>query len=373
MLSTQDNHQKGVYTPMCDYHNTSGGNSQDCELHDTYIGKSGRVRERPWRAKKLQNELLAMAYDQVNPDKAARLRDCGRNLTFRVYPDGTRKLDSMVSCRVRLCPMCTWRRSLVNFANNIAIVNYLEQQQPRAWLFGTFTLRRCGADQLDEQISRVLYGWKKLLLNTDVKRAVKGSYRGLEVTHDIDPYITPESYKLRKDWCNKQGLSVGDSNPTYNTYHVHIHAVFCVNVSYFKNKTYLKRADWAAAWQQALGIDYEPSVDIRRVKPDCGSYAGAVGEVSKYSTKAKDYIVPDDWDLTVDTVRLLDCALAGRRLVGYSGVMLAAKRALKLQDEATADLTHIDGEYADRDGSYQLVTYFWTAGYRQEGGTYLRR
>lgn len=358
---------------MCHYDTTSNLDSQ--VLHDYYNSvKHGVVKERPWREKKLANELLARAYDDVNPDKASRLRDCGRNLTFRVYADGTKKLESMISCRVRLCPMCTWRRSLVNFANNVSIVKLLEQQKPRAWLFGTFTLRRCTGEELSKQLDLVLYAWKKLMLNTVVKSAVKGSYRGLEVAHDIDPYITEASYSRRKKWCENRGLSVGDLNPTYNTYHVHIHAIFCVNSSYFKNSTYLKHEQWTEAWKQALGVDYVPSVDIRRVKANANGFSGAVGEVSKYATKSKDYIIPDDWDLTVETVRLLDGVLNGRRLVSYSGCMLEAKRQLKLSDEESADLAKISGEYAESDLSYKLVTYFWMSGYTQEGfGQYVAR
>lgn len=357
---------------MCNYDNITVTTCQ--ELHDVYIStKTGKQKERPWKAKKMQNELLALAYDSVNPDKANRLRDCGRNLTFRVYEDGTKKLDSMVSCRVRLCPMCTWRRSLVNFSNNVSIVNLLESEKPRSWLFGTFTMRRCSASDLNEQVNTILYAWKKFQMNTDVKKAVKGAYRGLEITHDVEPYITEESFKKRRKWCQQRGLKAGDENPTYNTFHVHIHAIFCVNSSYFKNKTYLHKQDWTEAWKQALAVDYTPTVDIRRVKPDHkGSYAGAVGEVSKYATKSKDYLIPDDWDLTVETVRLLDSVLNGRRLVGYSGCMLEAKKRLKLQDEENADLAHINGEYEQSGTSFHLESYFWFSGYRQESGYYRR-
>ena len=31
-------------------------------------------RQRPWREHKMANELLSLAYDNINPDKAARLR-----------------------------------------------------------------------------------------------------------------------------------------------------------------------------------------------------------------------------------------------------------------------------------------------------------
>ena len=340
-------------------------------LCDVYTGKGGKQKCRPWREKKMANELLAMAYDSINPSKAARLRECGKFLMFRVYADGTRKLDKMASCRVRLCPICTWRRSLVNFANNMQIVQYVQAQQPRGWLLGTFTLRRCTGAELAQQIDLIMYAYKKLLLNTRVKAAVKGAYRGVEITHDCNQYITPDLWQRKRDYFVSRGLQIGDANPQFDTYHVHIHVIFDVTISYFKNKVYLTQADWAAAWQQAAGVDYTPVVDIRRIQPkDGNSIAGAIAEVSKYATKSADYLQPEDWDLTVDTVKLLDSVLNNRRFVSYSGELLKAQKALKLKDADNADLTHITGEYgADNadNQNYKTETYFWYTGYRQYG------
>lgn len=356
---------------MYGYNNTNNAKNQDLDfvpLSDCYKGKNGETKERPWKEKKMANELLALAYDDVDTAKAARLRECGKFLTYRVYADGTKHLDRMSSCRVRLCPICTWRRSLVNFANNIAICRYVEQQQPRGWLLCTFTLKRCSADQLNGQIDRILYAYKKLMLNTRVKKAVKGSYRGVEITHDVEEYITPETMRRRGKSLKKQGLHVGDLNPTFDSYHVHIHAIFSVNISYFKNNVYLNADDWTAAWQQAADVDYTPIVNVKRIKPDAtGSIAGAVGEVSKYATKENDIIVPHDWDLTVETVKVLDKALANRRFVSYGGELLKAKRALSLQDADKADLTHIGTDEPDSGETYKTVTYWWYSGYRQYG------
>ena len=51
--------------------------------------RSATGRVRPWREKKIANELLAIAYDSVNPDKAARLR--GVALTYRLQYNQTEK------------------------------------------------------------------------------------------------------------------------------------------------------------------------------------------------------------------------------------------------------------------------------------------
>ena len=90
----------------------------------------------------------------------------------------------------------------------------------------------------------------------------------------------------------------------------------------------------------------------------------AVGEIAGYAAKDSDYIVPDDWDLTVDTVRTLDAALAHRRLIAYGGCMAQAKRDLKQDDVETGDLVHISDEVVS-DEKYEIISYFWYSGYRQ--------
>lgn len=96
------------------YNSTSIDLSQDNlpELAEQLSDKGRGGKERPWRAYKMANELLAMAYDDVDGKKADRLRACGKVLTFLVDEYGKKKLTNAESCRVRLCPLCTWRRSL---------------------------------------------------------------------------------------------------------------------------------------------------------------------------------------------------------------------------------------------------------------------
>lgn len=349
---------------MCSYDNT---NKFDCQsaLKDEYISaKTGKTKCRPWRDKKVQNELLSVAYDSINKKKADRLRSCASVLTFRRYQDGTLALQGMNSCRVRLCPMCSWRRSLKNYYNNARICEYLDKTKSGAWLLLTLTVKNCSASELSSEIDNLMYSWKKFTKNTAVKAVIRGFYRGLEVTHDNDLYITKASFDRRKDYLRKLGLKVGDLNPTYDTYHPHFHALIYVNKSYFNSRYFMSVGDWSEAWRQALGVDYMPSVSSKRVKDDGRGIAASIAEVSKYATKSADYIYPDDWDLTVETVKTLDEALAGRRLIAYGGEVKEAFQALKLEDADTGDLINI-GEEERTNETYEEVSYFWHTGYRQ--------
>ena len=83
--------------------------------------KSKNGKERPWAEYKLSNSYLAIAYDEVDESKANRLRDCASWLEFSRTEEGL-KLHKANFCRVRLCPICAWRRSLKTFGQVFKIV-----------------------------------------------------------------------------------------------------------------------------------------------------------------------------------------------------------------------------------------------------------
>ena len=60
-----------------------------CQL-ETLTDRSPTGKERPWKEHKMHNEYLAMAYDDIDPAKAIRLRDCATSLSFDVTSDGGR-------------------------------------------------------------------------------------------------------------------------------------------------------------------------------------------------------------------------------------------------------------------------------------------
>lgn len=310
----------------------------DC---DALIDRQTSGKERNWRGRKMANELLALAYESVNPDKAARLRACGSQLTFRVYEDGRKRLDSMVSCRVRLCPICAWRRSIKVFTNTMRCLDYINDQRDKAYIFLTLTVRNCYASDLTATIDAIYEGLNRFCGYKEFKAAFCGWFRGFEVTHNVD-------YESKD----------------FDTYHPHIHILLHTKAAYW-GRAYLKQERIAELWRKAMRLDYDPICDVRRTY---GKDVAAIAEVSKYSAKSKDYILPEDWDLTVDAVRTLDAALNNRRLVAYAGTLRAAYKALKLEDEDSGDLVNVGTETAEEDKPYFLKTYFWHTGYRQYYG-----
>ncbi len=349
--------------------NTNLAYSQDSFLDKDLVDISTTGKDRKWKERKMANELLAKAYDSVNPSKAARLRDCAKVLRFRVYNDGTKLLETMNSCRVRLCPICSWRRSLKIFYNTKKIIDYLVSKKDYSFLFLTLTIRNVTSDELNSALNSIFEGFNRFMQLKQIKAVSKGWYRGLEITHDTEQFISAERYKRSPAYYDSQGLYPDSINPLYDTFHPHLHIVIAVNKSYFTDsKVYLSQQKFTDLWRQSMRVDYNPIVDVRKVKPDLVNgvedFSKAVAEVSKYASKSKDYIIPDDWNLTVETVRLLDSVLANRRLTAYGGAMREANKILKLDDIEDGSLVDV-GDAISPDGDFYIESYFWYSGYNQ--------
>ena len=317
--------------------NTAAEQKSQVDKAEILVDKSATGRERPWREKKMANQLLALAYDKVNEKKASRLRECGTFLAFNLREDGTKKLTHMNSCRVRLCPLCAWRRSLKVHAHTVQILDAMQGEY--AYVFLTLTVRNCAGNQLASELDKLMAAWQRLTQRKAFRVAVKGWYRGLEVTHNVNPL-----------------------SASYDTFHPHFHCLLAVNKSYFTSRDYLSQPKWRALWRKAARLNYDPQVDVRRVKAD--KVDGVCAEVAKYAVKVSDVICFDDWDLTVDTVATLDKALDKRRFISFGGVFKEIHKQLNLDDVEQGDLVH-ENDSELPDVSKDTVLYAWNTGYNQ--------
>lgn len=305
-------------------------------LHD--VSPSGK--ERPWHVRKLENQYISAAYEDINKAKAVRLSECAQMLTF-VRKDRGLKLKAANFCRVRLCPICAWRRSLKTQAHVNKILLAAEPQH-LDYIMVTLTLRNCTPDKLSATLDQLIKGYKYLVQRKAYKQAWLGTYRGVEVTHNMQQ----------------------------DTYHPHIHALVAVKPSYFKKSGYISQAQLAEDWAAVCGLDYTPVVDIRKVRRYNGKGAStrmdiikAVNEVAKYTTKSSDIICFDDWDFTVQTLRVLDGAFDRRRFIAYTGLFKELHKQLNLDDTEDGDLLHVDGQDEDCNQSEDEIIYWWHTGY----------
>lgn len=331
---------------------------EQVELND--VSKTGRRRD--WDGMKVRNQYYAAALEDIDPERAKRVGACGEILTFAQTADGLRLRGAWL-CRDRLCPLCQWRRSLKVGAQMRQIMDKIKADGHNyKYVLLTLTVKNVQGEELSQTLDELGDAFKRLTQRRRVKNATTGWYKAIEIVHDTDEEITWAKYKKAKKYYDKNGLSVGDSNPNYDMYHPHIHAIFAVPAGYFSGGRYINQAEWTSMWQDALRVDYTPSVDVRKIK---GDTSAAVAEVAKYAIKSDDYIVPNDWDMTVDTVKLLTRVLANRRFLGYSGIFRDIARQLRLKSvEDDADLININEE-APSEAAEQLLSFVWYSGYRK--------
>lgn len=315
------------------------------------VDKDKNGKDKPWHVHKYSTMLLADSYDRVQLfEKATAVRYCGSKLHFHSCPHGHEKRLTWANfCRVRLCPMCAWRRSLA-VAHQVKTVAHIANQSMKIrWLFLTLTCKNVDSKNLADQLDLMMKSFRRLIELKRFKSNVLGFFRALEVT----------------------------VNHEENTYHPHFHVLLAVKPSYFSHG-YVKHNEWVNIWQKCLRAEYEPWVDIRVVKgkrnkqreadilrergivikddhfeevslDDDYLNDGAVAEIAKYTVKSKDYIVPDNPELTDDIVLTLHKRLQHRRLFAFGGILKDIWEYLKNQQKITdiesedADLINVDG------------------------------
>ncbi|MEM3845515.1 MAG: protein rep [Candidatus Parvarchaeota archaeon] len=279
--------------------------------------------------------------------KAKRVAGCGRSLVFSECPAGhERRLVHADFCHVRLCPMCAWRRSQVTSAAAREAFGRLSARRRVRLVLVTLTAPNVPGDALGSAVDKMLLAWGRMTKTPWFRTRVPDGYlRSLEVTVN------------RKD----------------HTYHPHIHALLAVEDGpdgYFDGSRtgplYATQAEWQERWEAATGLTLA-IVDVRAVK----DAAGAAAEVAKYETKPSSVLCASDPEGTAEAVRVLDKALAGRRMVEWGGPLRKIHRELvaegKTQDaeSESADLVHVDGDEPEgrvcpRCGALMLdVTYRW--------------
>lgn len=300
------------------------------------IGRNGK--ERPWAKHKKEAEYIAVAYKEIgNEKKFERIMNCATYLGFKQTTEEVKKLKEANFCRVRLCPTCAWRRSLKTFGQMYKIISVA--QKDYAFVHLVLTVKNVYGDQLREELDKLSKSWDRLIKYKDVKNVVKGYYRATEVSHNVDV-----------------------KSKSYDTYHPHFHCIIAVNKSYCTSRDYLKKAKWISLWKKAARLNYDPDVYVERIKSD--KVEGAIAELSKYTTKYEDIILPEKWNITKETVKVLDKALENKRFIAFGGVFKEIHKKLNLDDIEDGDLIHLD-EDATTDENKETIYYTWNSGYSQ--------
>lgn len=297
-------------------------------------------KDKPWDQRRDETQSLEERLQEGHHRKyARRMQFCSPDLEFATHTNPETgewglKLHAARFCRVRHCPVCQWRRSLMHKARFIQSLPTVFETVPESsrWVLLTLTVRNCAIGDLKETIISMQTAFKRLTKRAEWSQ-VLGWVRATEVTR----------------------------NPSDNTAHPHLHILMLVSPEYFTGRGYIKQSLWQKAWKESARLDYDPVVDVRtitlskkkraeRMKAESAGEeieplhlalaATAAAEVLKYSTKATDLIqAPQDWlETFIDQVHKL-------RFVGPGGVL---KKALQ-NDKDDDDLVHVSDDGIEPD------------------------
>ena len=88
-------------------------------------------------------------------------------------------------CRVRFCPVCQWRRSLLWRAVMFQKLEEIKTQYPtHRWVFLTLTVRNCDLVDLRDTLKDMNASWKRMSETVAFKNGIAGFIRTTEVTRE---------------------------------------------------------------------------------------------------------------------------------------------------------------------------------------------
>lgn len=266
--------------------------------------------------------------DELLISFGVRILACSPVLTFALVVDAdgliVPRLKSAYFCRVKLCPLCMYRRSLMWSARFLSGLPTLLRLHPHGrFLHLTLTVRNCSITDLDFTLDAMNLAYKRLARLADFTNVILGWVRATEVTRGKDGPLQA---------------------------HPHFHVLLFVSSSYFHGKYYISHKKWVQLWRNAASLDYDPSVRVQTVwakkrsddnqntfynvpagidENTWGAAVSGANEVLKYAVAPLDLIARQD---TTDTSNtncnisdpwLVTCAhtLHHRRLVSTGGLL----------------------------------------------------
>jgi plasmid rolling circle replication initiator protein Rep len=275
---------------------------------------SDNLKDTSWDKHRRYADRVMSHYAGSKFDRyAERIALCSQLLEFdlKAADDNTSKLQlrSARFCRVRHCPVCQWRRSLMWKARAYQVLPKIVEQYPtHRWLFMTLTQKNIPITELRSTLTEMNKSFKRM------------------VGRKIFPAI---------GWLKATEVTRGK----YETAHPHFHCLLMVRASYFSHG-YIKQSEWVEIWRDCLRLDYSPIIDIQAVKKDLNP-AVLIPELLKYCTKESDMVADREWFLE------LTQQLHNMRAISTGGVLKEYLRELDSDsiESVETDSDKIGGEY----------------------------
>lgn len=282
---------------------STASNSQQPALSDI------SPRDKPWdKHRSFADKVEGMYARSEFQRYSERIHYCSELLEFglALQDDDSLKLKlrSARFCRVRACPVCQARRSLMWKAKAYKVLPKIVEAYPtHRWLFLTLTQKNVPITELRQTLKDMNRGFQRLV---QLKAfPAEGWLRSTEVTR------------------GKNGSS-----------HPHFHCLLLVPAGYFSGKRYIKQAQWVELWRKCMRLDYNPVLDVQAVRQGSRPME-LVPEVIKYCTKESDLVADREWLLE------LTRQMHKMRAIATGGVL---KEYLKELEEEPEDLIGKDNE-----------------------------
>lgn len=302
-----------------------------------------------FKPRKIVSSFLAKSYNRLGvgfEGKSVSVKGCGNFLAFQ-----SGKLQTADFCRDRLCPMCSWRKTLKIAGQVSSIVDVLVSDYD--FLFLTLTVPNCSGSDLSRTVTRLYSAWSKLRKRKRFKDSICGYFKSLEITRNL----------------NKRSKS-------YGTYHPHFHIILAVKKDYFTSDKYIKRDEWLSMWRSCYGDNSITQVDVRKCfskskKRGYKSLSSAVVEVAKYAVKPSSYLgtmdkkgnfTPYSDSVVDESVEALSTVLKYRRIFEMRGIFREIFDQLGFDDAEEWDLVVTEaGEVIDiKTNTDPVYVYRWS-------------
>jgi len=227
--------------------------------------------DKPWDSHKAQSVKVSQALSnglQSHRFQSIRMIECAKRLEFgwrdnKDTGESVLKLKSAYFCRVRHCPICQWRRSLMWLARFYQAFPKIYADHPEwRYIMVTFTVRNCKVSDLKQTITEMNKAWKRLIERKSWPGV--GFVRSLEITRG-SWVMKSNSSLIAPRLVSRIPLEERELKDK-NTAHPHYHCLIAVPPGYMKGQKYLSTAKWAKLWQECLQVDYTPICDARVVK-----------------------------------------------------------------------------------------------------------
>lgn len=309
--------------------------SRESNRSDAFYLTSFSEKDKPWDKHRSVAVEVEKLYTETFLDSyARRINKCSEWLTFHFKVNETGevalKLKDARFCRVRHCPVCQWRRSMMWRARFFESIPKVLTDYPKArFIFLTLTVKNCSISELKQTIAQMNLAWRRLTDRASFPAI--GFVRSLEVTKGYD-----------------------------QTAHPHFHCILMVPGGYFGGKQYVSQAKWTEMWKSCLRIDYTPVVNVKAIKPDKNvittkkldeksPIVKAILETIKYSVKEGDLQMDAQWLAELTT------QLHKTRAISVGGIL---KEYIKEEEPEDLINTEIQEELEEETEIFS-ITFGW--------------